>query len=187
VSQVHPGLMTALPDGMALRPASLLGFIPFAALIRFHGFDRLWAIEDPPAVFVADQSRALAFGFLSRDPRPPGDRGLSRSGGDRLLGFDPVNQPCFVDDRPCYSTGIRTGQPMRRGLCCHGFWFPLSGRRTQFPNPRARCCLRVNERADECETRARGSLAIAPRPPLLAPIRSCAWRSAGSAGHWEVA
>lgn len=128
VSQVHPGQMTALPDGMALRPASLMGFVPFAALIRLHGFDRLWAIEDPRAVFVADQSRALAFGFSSRDPRPPGDRGLSRSDGDRLLGFDPVNQPCFAHRRPSYSSEIRMGQPMRRRLLLP--WVLLSSLRS---------------------------------------------------------
>jgi len=137
---------------LAALPASLMGFGPFAALLRFHGCKRLTAIANPPAVFAADQSRALTFGFVPRI-RPSRWRShrVWRLG---LLGFGPVNQPYHVHRRPRYS--LSSKRPLDvQGLCCHGFCF-LSQVVRRKPNPRVRVLIACPDaRAGECKPRAR--------------------------------
>jgi len=78
------------------------------------------ALTDPPAVFAADHSRALAFGFVSREPALP-QESVVGSGRPRLLGFGPVNQPRLADCRPRYS--CQKGRSIAQASPAMGFLF----------------------------------------------------------------
>lgn len=81
------------------------------------GCDRFGPISRPHAVFTADQSRALAFGFLSRERFPLA--GGTEVWRRRLLGFGPVNQPYHVDRRPRYS--FQKGRSIAQAFPAMGF------------------------------------------------------------------
>jgi len=94
---------------------------PFAALLRSHGCECLWAFAHPPA--VCRHGPVAGSGVRFFGPAITSSKGhfLQRSGGDWLLGFGPVNQPCLVNRRPRYSFGSN-GPRDHQGHCCLGFW-----------------------------------------------------------------
>lgn len=75
VSRTRHRLIAALPERLALsfRRRSW-DWIPSQVFSGCPGCDRVSTIARPHAVFTADQSRALAFGFMSREHSLPQER-----------------------------------------------------------------------------------------------------------------
>lgn len=103
VCRTRPGWLRPCRTSWLFSPGVAPGiWVPSQVFSGCPGCDDVSTTARPHAVFAADQSRALAFGFVSRDHDPPAG-GIVGSDGVRLLGFGPVNQPYHVRRRPRYS------------------------------------------------------------------------------------
>jgi len=142
---------------------------PFAVLLRLP---RVWSVlsgHGPTCRFHRGPVASSGVRFFVPRTTPPAGGDSKGSGGARLLGFGPVNQPCHVDYRPRYS--FQKGRSIHRPVLP---WdsTPLPGSTDAGRKPSDSRCCRVPVHRRASVSLAPVAWAIVPWPPLLAPIRS---------------
>ena len=142
---------------------------PFAVLLRLP---RVWSFSsdhEPTYRFHRGPVAGSGVRFCVPRTAPPAGGDSKGSGGVRLLGFGPVNQPCHADYRPRYS--FQKGRSIHRPLLPWDLT-PLPGSKDTRRKPSDSRCCRVPVHRWASVSLAPVPWVIVPWQPLLAPIRS---------------